>query len=318
MRVKGLLFALTVLFTGLIATPASAQDDSATIVSEHTISDRLLELRVHSDALHQTVGVRLLLPKDWNHFPHRKWPTLYLLHGCCEGDTGFRSWTDKTDVTAFTAHTNALIVMPEAGTVGYYSNWYDGSVNWETFHLTELPRLLEHHYRAGVRHAAAGLSMGGLGALTYAARHPGFFRAVASYSGVVDTTFHGSLTTNALQKYVADAGFDKNALWGDPQAQAAVWAAHNPFDLARRLRGLPIFLSAGNGQPGPLDPPDAAVDATEQVLGPQAAEMVDRLHQYNIRPITDLYGPGTHSWPYWQRELHRSFPMLMHSLGAAC
>ena len=34
----------------------------------------------------------------------------------------------------------------------------------------------------------AGLSMGGLGAMDYAARHPGMFKAAASYSGVLDTT----------------------------------------------------------------------------------------------------------------------------------
>jgi hypothetical protein len=103
---------------------------------------------------------------------------------------------------------------------------------------------------------------------------------------------------------------------GDPQAQAAVWAAHNPYDQAGRLRGIPIFLSAGNGQPGPFDPAGVAVDPLEQVLGLQAAEMADRLPRNGIRLTTHLYGPGTHSWPYWERELHRSFPLLMSSIGA--
>ena len=31
----------------------------------------------------------------------------------------------------------------------------------------------------------------------------------------------------------------------------------------------------------------------------------------------DLYGAGTHNWPWWQRELHRSMPLLEQSLGAA-
>jgi len=35
--------------------------------------------------------------------------------------------------------------------------------------------------------AVAGASMGGLGALAYAARRPGLFRAAASFSGIVDT-----------------------------------------------------------------------------------------------------------------------------------
>jgi diacylglycerol O-acyltransferase/trehalose O-mycolyltransferase len=316
MRFKGLLVALTLLFSGLVATPAIAGQDTATVISRQAITDRLIELQVHSDALHQDVGVRVLLPKDWARFPHRTWPTLYLLHGCCDGDTGYRSWTDKTDIAAFTANTNALIVMPEGGNVGFYSKWFDGSVDWEAFHLTELRRLLQHDFRADGRRAVAGLSMGGFGAFSYAARHPGFFQAAASYSGLVDTTYGGTLTTDAIQNFVTGGGFDKDALWGDPVAQADVWAKYNPYGQARRLRGIPVFLSAGNGEPGPFDAPGGSVDQLEQVLGAQAAEMTDRLHRFGVRVTADLYGPGTHSWPYWERELHKSFPMLMHSIGA--
>ena len=316
MRFKGLLVALTLLFSGFLATPAIAGTDTATVISRQAITDRLVELQVRSDALRQDVGVRVLLPKDWARFPHRTWPTLYLLHGCCDGDTGYRSWTDKTDLTAFSANTNALIVMPEGGNVGFYSNWFDGSVDWETFHLTELRKLLQHDFRADGRRAVAGLSMGGFGAFSYAARHPGFFQAAASYSGLVDTTYGGTLTTGAIQGFLVGGGFDKGALWGDPVQQADVWARHNPYDQARRLRGIPLFLSAGNGQPGPFDPPGGSVDQLEQVLGAQAAELTDRLHRLGIRVTTDLYGPGTHSWPYWERELHKSFPMLMRSIGA--
>jgi diacylglycerol O-acyltransferase / trehalose O-mycolyltransferase len=35
----------------------------------------------------------------------------------------------------------------------------------------------------------------------------------------------------------------------------------------------------------------------------------------HIQPTIDLYGPGTHSWRYWQRELHRSWPLLTDALG---
>ena len=44
-------------------------------------------------------------------------------------------------------------------------------------------------------------------------------------------------------------------VWGDPQQQAGIWAAHNPYDLAPRLRGIRLFVSVGNGQLGPLDGP---------------------------------------------------------------
>ena len=32
---------------------------------------------------------------------------------------------------------------------------------------------------------------------------------------------------------------------------------------------------------------------------------VDRLKALGIPATVDAYGPGTHSWPYWERKLHR-------------
>lgn len=184
MRVRGFLLTLMLLVNLLVTLPAVASATptrtGAWVVREERLSDRLLELTVHSTAVGRDVGVRLLLPPDWRAHPRRDWPTLYLLHGCCDGDTGYRSWTDKTDVAELTKRTNVLVVMPEAGPSGFYSDWLSGP-KWETFHLTELRGLLEREYRSGHRRAVAGLSMGGFGALSYAARHPGFFRAAASY-----------------------------------------------------------------------------------------------------------------------------------------
>lgn len=308
MRLRGLLFALVLLLNVLLATPATARERGAWVVGEQQLSDRLVELTVHSDAVGHDVGVRLLLPQNFT--KRREWPTLYLLHGCCDGDTGFRSWTDKTDVEAFTARTNLLIVMPEAGPGGFYSDWLDGP-KWETFHLTELRRLLERKYRSGDDRVVAGLSMGGFGALSYAARHPGFFKAAASYSGVVHTTYQGKRGTDLVEGLLQSTGNDPEALWGDPVADARIWAAHNPFDLAGRLRGIPVYMSTGNGRPGPLDPPDAQPDSLEQFLGEQSVAVAAQLRAKHVRVVTDFYGPGRHAWPYWERALHRSMPLLL-------
>ncbi|NKZ06931.1 hypothetical protein HGB48_24795 [Actinomadura latina] len=71
------------------------------------------------------------------------------------------------------------------------TDWWNrgggGAPKWETFHLAELRQILERGYRAGPDRAVAGSSTGGLGALAYAARHRGLFRAAASFSGPVHT-----------------------------------------------------------------------------------------------------------------------------------
>jgi diacylglycerol O-acyltransferase / trehalose O-mycolyltransferase len=293
----------------------AAADDGAQLTDVDVVARYMVDLTIDSPALGRKAKVRLLLPDKWDTQPHRRWPVLYLLHGCC--DT-YESWVRSTDVEDIPELRRVLVVMPEAGEVGFYSNWWNygnhGPPAWETFHLTELRQILERGWRAGERRAIAGLSMGGLGTMAYAARHPGLFRAAASYSGVLHTRYNRE-TEQAFMGLVAEFGFDPLRLWGDPVKQVNIWKAHNPYDLAEQLRGTKLFVSSGNGQPGPLDPPGTEVDGTEQFLFPENKAFVKRLHRLEIPVVVDFYGPGTHDWPYWERELHRSLPLLLRALG---
>jgi S-formylglutathione hydrolase FrmB len=63
-------------------------------------------------------------------------------------------------------------------------------------------------------------------------------------------------------------------------------------------------MSAGNG------------DDIERVVRAESEALVDRLHKADIPVTTDFYDGGQHAWPYWQRELHRSLPMLLSAIGA--
>jgi diacylglycerol O-acyltransferase/trehalose O-mycolyltransferase len=293
----------------------------ARIVAVQALGPRVRDLTVDSPALARTAKVRLLLPRRFAAEPRRRWPVLWLLHGCC--DT-YQAWTRSTDVEELAGLADVLVVMPEAGPVGFYSDWYNhgrgGPPRWETFHLTELRRLLERDWRAGDRRVVAGVSLGGLGAIGYAARHPGMFRAAAAYSGVLDLGYRGGPIPGApfVQSLLRAFHEDPLGPWGDPQRQAGVWSAHDPTALASRLRGVGLFVSAGDGRPGPLDGPAAPAQAArlERALYPQSLAFVARLRQLGIPVRFDDYGAGTHDWPYWQRELHRSLPLLLGALRA--
>jgi S-formylglutathione hydrolase FrmB len=76
-----------------------------------------------------------------------------------------------------------------------------------------------------------------------------------------------------------------------------------------------VYVSAGNGEAGPLDPPDSGVDSLEQLLGEQSVAVANQLRKYGVAVRTDFYGPGHHAWPYWERALHRSFPMLVRAVS---
>ncbi len=156
--------------------------------------------------------------------------------------------------------------------------------------------------------------MGGLGALDYAARHPGMFAVAASFSGIV----HTRLSSGESQGYLGlinSQGEDPLALWCAPDANVDTWKQHNPYDLAAELKGVRLFTSAGNGRPGPLDLTGANQDSIETSIGAENRAFARRIQQLGLDAQIDLYGPGTHNWVYWQRELHRAWPLISEGLG---
>jgi S-formylglutathione hydrolase FrmB len=144
--------------------------------------------------------------------------------------------------------------------------------------------------------------MGGYGAMEYAARHPDLFVAAASFSGALDT-------------YGAEAYTESTDTWGDRTAQADVWHAHNPLDLAASLKGLRLFVAYGNGTAGPFDGGVVNADDGEPWIADQNVSFVAKLKELNIPVTIYAYGAGTHTWPYWQRDLHKVMPMLLQALG---
>ncbi|WP_432131420.1 alpha/beta hydrolase [Streptomyces tendae] len=288
----------------------------AEVIAVTRVADRQIDLSVRSTALGgRTVDVRLLTPDGWDPNDRQHWPTLWLLHGCC-GD--YTSWTSMTDVAETDSLRDVLVVMPEAGWNGWYSDWWNhgqgGDPAWETFHTKELRHLLERDWGAGSNRVVAGLSMGGQGALLYAARHPGMFKATAAFSG----SAHPLLNEESIDRimgFFAGQGNDPLRVWGDPVAQRRIWQAHDPFHLAKRLRSIPVYLSCGDGTTGPLDPP-GATSALEADFNRQNHALAAELERVGARHVTtNFYGPGTHGWAYWERELHASLPMLLGALG---
>ena len=234
---------------------------------------------------------------------------LYLLHG---GGGEYVDWTQETKVEAYTAPLNMIVAMPAAassGMDGWYTDWQGSGVHgrplWETFHLTELRQLLERNWQASDQRAVAGLSLGGYGAVLYSERHPGLFKAAASYSGVLDIT--------AYQDHFSDQ--DATARWGDVAMDPNKLASVNPINLVSALQDMPLYISHGNGEPGPLDPPTKEYDSLEAWVGEGDDHFTAALRLAGIPATVNDYGPGTHSWAYWDRELYNSLPVLAEALG---
>ncbi|MGH7896353.1 MAG: alpha/beta hydrolase [Candidatus Binatia bacterium] len=265
-------------------------------------------------------GVRIFLPEGYS-TDGPGYPVLYLLHGA--GDTS-KTWSENTDVFAFTRDQRVIVVMPDGGRnseAGWYSDWLDGSRQWETFHLYVLIPYVESTYNAlGAGHrAVAGLSMGGFGAMHASARHPGMFAAAASFSGAVDINYGFPVSGVAYTLLHDMFGTPTDRVWGNQITNQNNWRAHNPADLAPNLAGTNLFLTTGQGLPigthdSPADltnPNLAGGYAVEQFIWQLNVSFVARLELAQV-PRTDWFYPGgSHSWSYWQDSLHWALPQIL-------
>jgi S-formylglutathione hydrolase FrmB len=276
------------------------------LLSITRLDSRLEQYAFRTPAVAGVTDVRVLLPTGYAKHPHRRYPVLYLLHGAVDDYT---SWTAKGDAEQLTAHYPVIVVMPDTGPSGGYTNWYNGGAGgppeWETYHIDQLIPWIDGHLRtrpSRSQRAIAGLSMGGFGAMSYAARHPDLFAAAASFSGAVDTN-------NPL-----DIAVTGNSVFGPRATEQIRWRAHNPWDLAGNLRGLSLTIRTGNGLPGgPLGNGafGPSLDIVEFAVHQMSISFHNRLVKLGIPSIWDDYGPGSHAWPYWERDLRQTLPTFM-------
>ncbi|OLR91798.1 hypothetical protein BJP25_24780 [Actinokineospora bangkokensis] len=297
--------------------PQATADDGAKVVKETKVADRTYDLEIQSPALKKNGMVRVFLPADWSATATKTWPQLWLLHGCCEVKD-YQSWDVFTDARSFLADKGVITVMPTDGPAGMYSEWWNmglsKTANWEAFHMKEVLQIVERAYRGGPNRSVAGVSIGGYGALYYGYAYPGTFKSVASYSGIPNTQFVG--TAGVIKGILVREGFwNFNDLWGQEILNWGLWAKHNPYANIEKFRGVNLYISSGNGEVGPLDPAGKSGDPLDASTLLTSRSFTDRLTQLGIPATVDYYGKGTHSWPYWERALHQSWPLLAKGMG---
>ena len=286
--------------------------DGATITGVKKVNSRQFDVSIASPALGAEVKTRVMIPKGWKTTSTKTWPVVYAFHG---GNNKYTSWTKDSNIEQIIGPYNAMVVMPEGGWNGSYTNWWNGGKGgipeWETFHINEVIPLMERNFHAGGTRAAIGLSSGGQGAITYAERHPGKFKYAASYSGALNITAPGMPII--LTSMNREAG---TAIWGDP----ITGRAHDATVNVAKLKGIGVYVSSGNGQPGPYDKPDTpAADAGrigEQLAGTMNENFVAAAKKAGVPVTANLYGPGMHNWKYWKVELAKSWPAIASAIGA--
>jgi S-formylglutathione hydrolase FrmB len=292
---------------------------------------RVLSLVLNSPAMGDKQLVNVLLPKNYDASGDTKYPVLYLLHGA---GGSYRDWVAKgveqdIDYTSTADHLGPFItVMPDDGPWGFYTDWYGTDIGatasgpppaWSTYDINELIPWVDGHFpvlatRSG--RAIAGLSMGGFGAMSYAARYPDLFSSAASFSGVTDTDIDYPIGGEALNLLSAafTRGPPETCIWGDPVTQGVSWHADDPTYLAQNLASLSLFVASGNGQAGMYDTPGTESTTEdgliESVVYAMNQSFTAALSGDGVAYTKYFYGAGTHSWGYWLRDLAHFLPQM--------
>ncbi len=103
-------------------------------------------------------------------------------------------------------------------------------------------------------------------------------------------------------------------MWGAPGD--AIWQAHNAFANAGALAGKTIYLSAATGTIGPIDEGGLAFPPLEAIASACTAAFADRLAELGVPAVHVNRPEGAHTWGQFETDLHDSWPLLAHAIGA--
>jgi S-formylglutathione hydrolase FrmB len=291
------------------------------VISVKWLNRRLVAVGVRTSALPTPANIYILLPQGYRDHARRRYPVFYLL----DGTSGQASnWTKLGHAQQTIGKRQLITVMPDitlhGNGGGWCTNWPDGAQRWETFHIYQMLPWLELNLRTINRRgerAIAGLSQGGFCSLSYAARHPDLFGVALGYSGAPDIYYDPDARVGAMAVINAtEVGLTHvppDTFFGNPATDGINWAAHDPATLAENLRWTRMYMYWGNGRPGPYDSPGSSGEANliEGLIWGDNNDFQARLNALEIPAYFDDYGNGTHSWPYWARDLRWSIGRIM-------
>ena len=185
----------------------------------------VLHTNTWSEAMRKDVPVACVLPSAYGRDPDRRWPVVYLLHGC-GGDAN--QFLEKTGLVRKAVDDIGFIaICPD----GMSSSWWmdspvDESVRYGTFVGRELVRWADSSFRTVADRRGrvlAGASMGGYGAMSVGIRNKDVFGSVGSIFGCME-----------LKPFVGNEWSIARRM-GPVEGRESVYDAHSVLTLARSL-----------------------------------------------------------------------------------
>lgn len=218
-----------------------------------------------------------------------KIPTLYLLHGMSDDHT---IWQRRTSIERYVSDLGIAVIMPTTH-IGWYTDMAWGNRYW-TFISKELPEIC-HSFFANLSDKredtyAAGLSMGGYGALKLGLCAAETFGKAASLSGGLDVAAISRSTPEEMKPFW-------EGIFGP--LDKIENSSNDLFAEAVRLKesGKPLpelYMWCG----------------TEDFLYEHNVHMKEHLFELGY-DLTYEESPGDHQWKYWDEKIQSVLEWIM-------
>lgn len=248
-----------------------------------------LQVNIYSNVLEMEVMLNVILPQQTKKSfgtnsvgSTKDVPVLYLLHGM---NGNHSVWQRRTAIERYVADRGLAVIMPSTDLGWYTDTTYD--MNYWTFISEELPEICHELFpQLTIKREktfAAGLSMGGYGALKLGLRKPEKFAAVASLSGAL-----------ALAESV-----DGLLELRDRKYWEGIFG---PLEALKNSENDLIYLIE---QLKSADAPRVFVACgTEDPLHSANTYAVEKMEEQGF-DVTFEDGPGAHDWIFWDSWIQR-------------
>ncbi len=219
----------------------------------------------------------------------QKLKTLYLLHGKSDDHT---IWQRRTSIERYATEYGIAVVMP-AVHLSFYSNLPNGMRYWD-YVSEELPGICRTFFpqlsAKREDNFAAGLSMGGYGALKFGLLKNEQFGAVASLSGALD------IALSVEDPAFANSKLFYQSVFGDMERFAG-----SPNDLMAAAQKL--------HDTGGVKPKIYIWCGKQDFLYAQNISAKNKLRALQF-DVTYEESDGDHQWKYWDDKIRRVLEWL--------
>ena len=299
---------------------------------------RVMEFSASSPSMNnRSIPLVVIRAKDANR------PTVYLLNGAGGGEQSI-GWVYHPKVVKFYLDRNVNVVIPMRGAFSYYVDWAEdqdgttynkGPQRWETFLTQELPDAIERHdlIQANGKRGIIGMSMSATSSLLLAARNPGFYQSVGSYSGCAATT---KLIPSLFTQFTLERdGVNPAWVFGPEGSDRA--KEHDALIQAEGLKGSEVYISNASGlasanesfsnwlnkkaEDGSSDALQTSSTLTieggliEAATNACTHDFKAKLDQKGIQADYKFRNTGVHTWRYWIMDATDSWPTIARGLG---